>query len=236
MTFSGKYSQENSPNSYRARITPETYQIRIDYETSAGAQVIYWNTDFIQKADSVSGGVCLKYNKAPEGAIEISDTNFWPELTRLYPLAEFHQPKSAGSRNRGARLLLVLLLSLVAIIALCYFVILPFAANQMAKHIPVNVEQQMGDAVYQNMTGGEKVNQHASELANNFFQQLHYKSDYHIKITIVESDIVNAYALPGGNIVVYTGIIKRMNDSKELAALLSHEFSHVKAKQPIPSN
>lgn len=36
--------------------------------------------------------------------------------------------------------------------------------------------------------------------------------------------------MPGGHIVVYEGILRKMNGPTELAALLSHEFSHVQLR------
>jgi beta-barrel assembly-enhancing protease len=38
---------------------------------------------------------------------------------------------------------------------------------------------------------------------------------------------VNAFALPGGHIYVFTGLLKLMDDEAELAAVLSHEVAHV---------
>jgi predicted Zn-dependent protease len=58
---------------------------------------------------------------------------------------------------------------------------------------------------------------------------------YNVRITVVSSDIVNAFALPGGNIVVYTGLLKELKTYPELAALLSHEFTHVNNKHSTKS-
>jgi predicted Zn-dependent protease len=46
-------------------------------------------------------------------------------------------------------------------------------------------------------------------------------------VTILDSPIVNAFALPGGYIYVTRGILALANDQSELAAVLAHEISHV---------
>jgi predicted Zn-dependent protease len=46
-------------------------------------------------------------------------------------------------------------------------------------------------------------------------------------VYVVESDMVNAIAAPGGHIVVYRGLMKRTRSPEELAAVLSHEVTHV---------
>ncbi|MDQ3558839.1 MAG: M48 family metalloprotease [Pseudomonadota bacterium] len=47
------------------------------------------------------------------------------------------------------------------------------------------------------------------------------------KVTILNSPVANAFALPGGYLYVTRGLIALTNDSSELAAVLSHEMAHV---------
>ncbi|HLA54836.1 MAG TPA: M48 family metallopeptidase [Flavobacterium sp.] len=48
-----------------------------------------------------------------------------------------------------------------------------------------------------------------------------------IKLHIVEKDEVNAFALPGNHLVVYTGLIKDCDNESELAGVLGHEMAHI---------
>jgi len=41
------------------------------------------------------------------------------------------------------------------------------------------------------------------------------------------ADTVNAFALPGGNMYIYTGLMKLCEDEAELAAVMAHEIGHV---------
>ncbi len=56
-----------------------------------------------------------------------------------------------------------------------------------------------------------------------------------IRITVVNDNTVNAFALPGGRIVVYSALLKEIGSYPELAALLSHEFTHVNNRHSTKS-
>ncbi|MDN5864470.1 MAG: M48 family metallopeptidase, partial [Gammaproteobacteria bacterium] len=48
-------------------------------------------------------------------------------------------------------------------------------------------------------------------------------------VTVFKSEEANAFALPGGKIGIYTGILKYANTQAELAAVVGHEMGHVLA-------
>lgn len=50
------------------------------------------------------------------------------------------------------------------------------------------------------------------------------------QVVLFESDDVNAFALPGGRIGVYTGLFKAAKNQDQLAAVIGHEISHVLAR------
>lgn len=50
------------------------------------------------------------------------------------------------------------------------------------------------------------------------------------KVTILDSPIVNAFALPSGDIFVTRGLLALANDASEVAAVMAHEIAHVTAK------
>lgn len=47
------------------------------------------------------------------------------------------------------------------------------------------------------------------------------------RFRVVDSDVINAFALPGGFVYVNRGLIERAQTSSELAGVLGHEISHV---------
>ena len=56
------------------------------------------------------------------------------------------------------------------------------------------------------------------------------KPEYKWEFKVVASDKVNAWAMPGGKIVFYTGIMKLFENEAELAAVMGHEIAHAVAR------
>jgi predicted Zn-dependent protease len=55
------------------------------------------------------------------------------------------------------------------------------------------------------------------------------RPDLHYRITLLNSPVVNAFALPSGQLYVTRGLVALANDSSELASVMSHEMAHVVA-------
>ena len=53
---------------------------------------------------------------------------------------------------------------------------------------------------------------------------------YRFKVHLVHTDQVNAFALPGGSLVVTTGILRQMKSEAHIALILAHEIGHVVAR------
>src|SRR5258705_4053485 len=71
-----------------------------------------------------------------------------------------------------------------------------------------------------------------TEYVNRVGQNLVRNSDAKVPFTIkvIDSDEVNAFALPGGFFYVNSGLILRANEESELAGVMAHEIAHVCAR------
>ena len=56
------------------------------------------------------------------------------------------------------------------------------------------------------------------------------RTDIEYRFAVIDKDEMNAFALPGGFVYVYTGLMKQMNDESQLAAVIAHEVGHVTAR------
>lgn len=75
---------------------------------------------------------------------------------------------------------------------------------------------------------GKEINQYVQCVANDiieFVPKSAHKGDW--EVVVFDSPQINAFALPGGKIGVYTGILKVAETVDQLAAIIGHEVAHV---------
>ncbi|MES2620871.1 MAG: M48 family metallopeptidase [Bacteroidota bacterium] len=231
MTFHGKYFNGRTSAGYAATVTIGHAAIYILYSDGATSETIEWAPQKIHPNDFAENGkVILKYGDYPFQYLEVNDTRFTTAIKQAFPEAKFHKTTLNFIFSTGFMGLLVLAVACIGLLALSYFVLLPAAAEQIAVRVPVEWEKQLGDAAYGQMVSEETKEAENTKRMNEFFRLLNYKTGYKVEITVIKDDVVNAFALPGGKIIVYEGILRKMDNYSELTALLSHEFSHVELK------
>ena len=59
------------------------------------------------------------------------------------------------------------------------------------------------------------------------------REEIEYKFTVLNDDMINAFALPGGFIYITRGMLMHMNTESELAAVLGHEVAHVTEKHAL---
>jgi predicted Zn-dependent protease len=88
-------------------------------------------------------------------------------------------------------------------------------------------EQEAGDWSCTNFEGQKALEQMVQAL------QQGQEFPYPIQVGVVDHEMVNAFALPGGHIIVMRGLIEMAQTPEHLAAVLAHELGHVAQRDPI---
>jgi predicted Zn-dependent protease len=60
-----------------------------------------------------------------------------------------------------------------------------------------------------------------------------HRSELIYRFTVLDSPVINAFALPGGYIYITRGLMAYLNSEAELAAVLGHEIGHVTARHGV---
>ena len=97
--------------------------------------------------------------------------------------------------------------------------------------IPVEWEQKLGEAAYRDFLSHQEVMKEGpavkavEEMTQRLAEQIP-NNPYTFQVTVVKSDVVNAFALPGGKVAVFTGILPVTKDDTGLATVMGHEVAH----------
>lgn len=149
-------------------------------------------------------------------------------------------PVAAVRREAGRRELRLIgwLTAAGVAVALGVFVGIPAASGPLARATPPDLETRMGD----NMAGQIKLAMRSCEgdvfgraRLEEMTQRLARHSDmpFEIKISAVRAPMVNAFALPGGSILVTDDLIQMARSPDELAAVIAHEIAHVERRHAM---
>lgn len=81
------------------------------------------------------------------------------------------------------------------------------------------------------VTADPELNAYAQCLMKAIVEVLpeHYR-EYEWEVAVFEEDTINAFALPGGYMGIYTGMMKFAENQSQLAAVMGHEIGHVIAE------
>jgi beta-barrel assembly-enhancing protease len=129
---------------------------------------------------------------------------------------------------------------IIAIIIGVYLLVMTLVPYIGALLISSEVEVKMGNQLKEVMlaeevAAGSSVDSVGTLKLQTFADKIKLSNTYPIRVTLVNSNIVNAYALPGGQIVVYSGMLKNITEPEELVALLAHEALHVNRRHSLRS-
>ena len=156
-------------------------------------------------------------------------------LTSKADLAIFLEnvPQTArlvSKRNKTGKIkgktLTLSIVGALAFILLAYFILIPTTAEYFAGKIPEKYDKAIGNKVLASMTKELKTDTTLTHSLQLFFDSLQF-SDSSVHIIVVKSSEINAFALPGKNILVFDSILHLMNRPEECAALLAHEYAHI---------
>lgn len=127
---------------------------------------------------------------------------------------------------------LYMIFGLAAIIVF-FYVLLGFAVDYLAPHVPQSMENKLSSSFMKsfNVKGNEKAVRKLQSLTDSL--SLHTQSKRKFKVYIIPDDQFNALAAPGGNILVFAGLLKQVKTENELAFVMAHEMGHFENKDHL---
>jgi Zn-dependent protease with chaperone function len=214
-TWKALYFDGRTPTHRNVDVQTERQGVRMEFE--AGTTRIWRYEDFSVRQDRSQGPLRLEYGEFPPEILEIADPEFGEVLGKRLP-------KKSLFLSVGFAMLAVLLVP-----AIIYWGI-PLASGWFAYFIPVSIEKQVGQYVIDEVFPSRivcKTDAGEQALEKLVSRLVPPDSEYVFQVEVVDSGLVNAIAFPGGNILIFRGLLEKSPSSDAVAGVLAHEMQHV---------
>ncbi len=195
-----------------------------------GAAPVLWTYDDIRQVDSPAGVLRVSCLSAPVLArLEIRDAALSAELTsRCARLGENRLDGRAVAKIVGWSLAAVASIVMVVLFAI------PLAADRLAPLVPQAFERRIGEASevqIRALFGNQVCDRPAGQAAYvKLLGKLREAAglDTDVQSSVLSTEVPNAFALPGGKVYMFSGLLAKAESPDEIAGVLAHELGHLK--------
>jgi Zn-dependent protease with chaperone function len=197
-----------------------------------GGATLWWPYPEVRQTQGFYAGeeVRLERGAAPETLV-VADLAVLESLQEMAPeiARRFHDPRR---RRWRMKVTLLAAAAVVAITVALYVWGIPLLATAVAASVPVAWEERFGAAVVTEVarperTCAEPTRRRKIEEIVERLAAAAPRSPYRFRVRVVDDATVNAFAAPGGFVVVFRGLLERTRTPEELAGVLAHEMEHV---------
>ena len=108
------------------------------------------------------------------------------------------------------------------------YLLLGLAVDLILPRISIDLEKNMATLFIQSIDAKD-ANSEREDFVQSVIENLQArcaKLPYALKVHVREAPAVNALALPGGHIIVYSGLLDKISSENELVFVLAHEMGH----------
>lgn len=183
--------------------------------------------------DVVAGKMTLHYKTEKDSSLIIEDNLFRENFFQHYNrngAGVYHKLIHAGKVVH-----ISIAAGLLAILVCSYFFFIPWLADRAVSFIPASYDEMLGSTVYENYITEVEIDSSRTKIVNEFASKINFHTGKKLRFIVVKSKEINAFALPDGSIFIYTGILEKMTDYTQLAALMGHEAAHYTKRHSMRS-
>lgn len=197
-----------------------------------GGELASWRRTNVRKTDAPTGILRIRVEPDDGARLEVSDTML---AQALMTSCHFLQHKESLDRKTTIKIVGWSIAACISSVLLAVYGV-PALAGRIVPFIPYAVDQQLGAGVKTTLTrqlanGAEcQPDQAASDAFATLTERLVDNApglQGQVDITILPSKLQNAFALPGGHIMILSGLLESSQTPDELAGVIAHELGHV---------
>lgn len=239
--FQGGVFDEQIPGG-RASGTIEFSYEGVQARTAAGDLFLVSFGDCQLEIGGSSGRMVFCHNADRSRTIYCDDKRFLAALEQASRglLADRLAAVTQGKRVERRRAFLWTSVTILIAVALVYggFRGVRAAGRASIRALPRSFDEQLGELAFEaaDLQGPKVTDPEITGPVDKIVERLAAQvgiPEIKFRVTVVRAEITNAFALPGGQIVVYTGLMAQARRPEQLAGVLAHEMSHVTRRHSL---
>lgn len=228
--FNGKSSK---PISVQLEVGYTGIQIKGTHDDGVPFSLV-WDFDKVQRLEDQNNKILIYYgDQFPYENLTIKDSSIIKELERFGGSHPFMNTAHGWFKKHGVKAYGAALVGVLFVVSSFHFFIFPGLQSLVVESITIDYERSLSAEYLTLIKNTEDVDSAASVVLSEYIAGLDIDTEYEIEAMVINSSMVNAMALPGGYMVVYTGIIEKMDRQEQLAALIGHEVGHIVKKHSL---
>lgn len=180
----------------------------------------------------------ISHPSHPEWNLYTSDLSILKHPALQNDPAVQQQVKKARNTKRLAWGIFGSVGALLVAIPLCVILFMDSITGVLAPHIPAEWEESLGETAFEQYTLGQEfldqddTDQLLTPLVQPLLDNLN-NDRYQYRFHISRDEQVNAFALPGGYIVINSGLILKADSADEVLGVVAHEIAHVTEQHSV---
>jgi predicted Zn-dependent protease len=211
-------------------------------------EVVFTSEDFTYKISfnnlAINAGgagnrfIFLKEKNQEDISIYTSDKSILKDANILNNKQFTEEVKQSKSVVNKPLILVGVVLGILAIFIGSLFLMKNSMIEGVANQVPKEWEKTAGDKLFSTLSlqyhfiKNDSLKKEFLKVAAPLFKQIESEG-YKIDLYFVNDPTINAFALPGGKVIIQTGLIQNAKNWEEVMGVLGHELAHVTRRHHI---
>lgn len=248
MTALAKYELLEAPGRYFDGQVAEAVEVIVKFGDASliiftldDMPITHWSLAGLRDVGHGGESLSLTPDRESDERLVLTDKDMVSAIREVCP-ALYEKDAPPPKKQSSSRRVIFWAGAAILSVYLILFHIAPAFSDRLAGMIPAETEIEIGEQISgpfarlfsegepRFCTGGA-----GEEALKKMVARLSGSADLYLplNVRVLDSKAVNAFALPGGQIVILRGLLRAAEDPEALAGVLAHEIGHVAARDPM---
>lgn len=246
MTALTKYALLEAPGTYFDGQSAEAHEVIVKFGdtsliimTMDEMPLCHWSLSGLYDQGAGGDELSLTPDQDSDERLIVNDPDLTAAIREVCP--RLTEERASPARRASKRRALIWAAAAVGAVYALIFHIAPEYADRLAPLIPPESEISLGEDIASQfasfISDGEAkfcAAKNGADALAKLTRRLEQNADLPVPLTVrvLDHPLANAFALPGGQIIIFRGLLRKAKNPEAAAGVLAHEIGHIAARDP----